>query len=177
MSATRDKSQKVTFIYPETFKKKGKSKKGNMKNKNSENSQIFYLPIQKRIPEKSTSSKLSSSKYTDVSPREIKKQIRDLLAQNLTASGKNWKSSHILKAGEMSYQEIQRKILFRKKIKPVVQEYTPQEFTDHKKPLTRKIILENKNPGIESLKKNLKSLNEIQARLRFMLTELEALVK
>jgi len=44
-------------------------------------------------------------------------------------------------------------------------------------PLSSQPVVANANPAIESLKENLKQLNDLHVKLRFMLKELEELVK
>ncbi len=56
-----------------------------------------------------------------------------------------------------------------------VRSYTPAELIG--KRIQRPKSLPSANPALQSLKDNLKALNDLHARLRFMLQELEELVK
>lgn len=62
----------------------------------------------------------------------------------------------------------------------VVQAYQAPHFLNRhvvRKPEALSPLAQKSNPAVESLKQNLKSLNELHSRLRFMLEELEDLVK
>jgi hypothetical protein len=59
-----------------------------------------------------------------------------------------------------------------------VSSYSPTEIAGKKVPRPSVIpSSQEQNRALESLKQNLKTLNDLQARLRFMLEELEDLVK
>lgn len=59
---------------------------------------------------------------------------------------------------------------------PVIRSYTPAELIGKRVPRPAVIRTDAESP-IQSLKQNLQQLNELQARLRFMLKELEELIK
>jgi len=110
MSATHDKSQKITFVYSNLYHlyKKGKE-----------------------------------------------------AAQKASASG------NVLKADDLHNP----KFVAQKNIS----KHQPVELLG--KRVERPAILPPKNPAIDSLKQNLKTLNDLHSRLRFMLQELEDLVR
>jgi hypothetical protein len=64
-------------------------------------------------------------------------------------------------------------------VAPQISEYRPAELLAKRITVVQKpsILTESKNETIESLKDNLKSLNDLHSRLRMMLKELEDLVK
>jgi hypothetical protein len=86
----------------------------------------------------------------------------------------------VLKAGNLAPAEkVQTKVELKVQVEapapaPTVAEYRPTEFIG--KRLAKPKAVTN-NPAIQSLKDNLKNLNDLHARLRFMLQELEELSK
>ena len=58
-----------------------------------------------------------------------------------------------------------------------VREFTPAEFIGKRVPNPEVVLRAEDNRALEGLKKNLSDLNELHSRLRFMLKELEDLVK
>jgi len=58
-----------------------------------------------------------------------------------------------------------------------VREFAPAEFIGKRVPKPEVVLRAEDNQALESLKKNLNDLNDLHSRLRFMLKELEDLVK
>jgi hypothetical protein len=132
MSATRDKSQKTTFVYTN-----------------------IYQLYKKGAPAAAPSTPAS-------------------LAAPL-ATGKVLKSGDLkdpaFKIESFRPAELLAKRIARESSEPVAS-LAPPVYV--KKPA---VLLDSEAPAISSLKKNLQSLSDLHARLRFMLKELEDLVK
>lgn len=127
MSATQDKTQKITFVYSNLYQlyRKGKD---------------------------------AAQKAPGFNPS---------LSAPLAVPAKDSRA-HILKTGDLKAEAVR------------VEPFQPAEFIQ-KRVVPRPDVLPPRRPGqseaVESLKKNLKSLNDLHSRLRFMLQELEDLVK
>jgi hypothetical protein len=143
MSATRDQSQKVSFVYSNLYKiyQKGKAE-----------------AIAAEVPAPSNSGAvIKASEVSSLSPVE---SLDTPFAVN--------PRSHILKTDDLRNQTSSVKVA----------EYNPTAFIG--KRVARPAILppaQQSTAAISSLKENLKSLNDLHSRLRFMLQELEELVK
>ena len=136
MSASRDQSQKVAFVYSNLYQlyKKGKAA-----------AQEAQVPAEAPIEEPAVAAPLVVNK--GLAP-----------------------SSQILKAEDLNSVE---------KSSPKVSAYNPTEFIGKRVARPASIPVQASAPkeAITSLKDNLKSLNDLHSRLRFMLQELEDLVK
>lgn len=132
MSATRDKTQRFSFVYSNLYQiyKKGKENADH-----SESTPDPTIPIAPPVA-------------------IVKKSI-----------------SPVIKTGELKQQN------------PEIRPYNPPEFIGKRIVRPEVIAASKSSPvipptaALESLKQNLKSLNDLHARLRFMLQELEQLVK
>jgi hypothetical protein len=138
MSATRDQSQKVSFVYSNLYSiyQKGKAE-----------------AIVAKVPSAFNSGAVIKS-------AEVASQLDAPLAVN--------PRSHILKTDDLRNQASSVKVA----------EYNPTAFIG--KRVARPAVLppaQQSTAAISSLKENLKSLNDLHSRLRFMLQELEELVK
>ena len=120
MSASRDKTQKVTFVYSNLYQlyKSGKE--------TAQSAEVNAAPV---------------------------------------AVNRN-----VLKTEDL------RKAAVSPATQPKVSNYVPTEFIGRRLPKPE-AIAEHSNSAVDSLKKNLEQLNDLHARLRFMLKELEDLVK
>ena len=134
MSASRDKSQKVAFVYSNLYQM---FKKGEAEAK-------VEAKVEAQAAEPAVNPGLTTAIETPVA-----------------------RSSGILKAGDLhsnSFAAIR------------VNQYNPTEFIA--KRVARPASLPPRdNAAVDSLKKNLDQLNDLHSRLRFMLQELEDLVK
>jgi hypothetical protein len=108
-------------------------------------------------------------------------ELDEEVSSPFLAAGKGC-SGVVLKARDMHAGEIETKPA----VKPTVSPYVPSELKGRKVPMPEALLavraassrsMTPRNETIESLKQNLKNLNELHARLRFMLQELEELVK
>lgn len=139
MSATRDQSQKVSFVYSNLYQiyQKGKAE--------AIAAEVPNSGAVIKAPEVSAQLPAESAKPLAVNPR-----------------------SHILKTEDLRNQVSSVKVA----------EYNPTAFIG--KRVGRPAVLppaQQPTAAITSLKENLKSLNDLHSRLRFMLQELEELVK
>lgn len=119
MSASQDKSQKITFVYLDLYK------------------------LQKKMKEKE--------------PEALKQELG---SPTFSLPGKT--SGQVLKAAQVSQNGVPDR----------VQPYVPASLIGK-----RVVPAAPRNEVVESLKENLKSLNQLHARLKFMLEELEELIK
>ncbi len=129
MSATRDKSQKTTFVYSNLYQLYRRGKE--------------------------------AAKSAEVPPQASFVDLRD------SETGERRPEGHVLKAQDL-----------RENSSVKVQEYRAPELIGKRiqNPLL-KSARDVQDGAIQSLKDNLKNLNDLHARLRFMLQELEELVK
>jgi len=123
MSATRDKSQKITFVFSNFYQlyRKGKDAAGGQGD-------------------------------PDLATPSVPPPFHP--------------SRHVLKAGDAAEQALGAPL--------VVREHRPAEFIGKRIP---KPPVLQPNTAITTLRENLKSLTELHSRLKFMLEELEELVK
>jgi hypothetical protein len=131
MSATRDKSQKIAFVYSNLYK--------------------IYRNGKEAV------------KAADALAPASAQQAAEPVASEPVAS-----SSNVLKTGALH--------------DPVfgavkVRAYSPVELIGKRVAKPAVISSAAGNPAIDSLKQNLQKLNELHSRLRFMLEELEDLVR
>jgi hypothetical protein len=140
MSATRDQSQKVSFVYSNLYQiyQKGKAEAIAAEVPNS-GAVIKAAEVSAQLP-------AESPKPLAVNPR-----------------------SHILKTDDLRNQASSVKVA----------EYNPTAFIGKRvaRPAVLPPAAQQPTAAITSLKENLKSLNDLHSRLRFMLQELEELVK
>lgn len=151
MSASRDQSQKIAFVYSNLYSLYQKGKAA---------AQDAVLPSEQPKVEAKAETKIDPS----VSSEAI---VAFAKAQPMS------KSSHVIKTGDLNKPE---------KSSTQVSSFAPTEFIG--KRVARPASLPPKaatpaapKEAISSLKDNLKALNDLHARLRFMLQELEDLVK
>lgn len=142
MSATRDQSQKVAFVYSNLYQiyQKGKTAAQNAS-----------------VPSEEAPSKVDSSPVAVSQSHSLQAHSKILKAEDLHQEKPSQKVS--------SYNPAE---LIGKRIERVV-----------KRPAVLNVPKDAQAPkhAIVNLKDNLKSLNDLHARLRFMLQELEDLVK
>lgn len=151
MSATRDKSQKITFVYSNLYS-------------------IYRHGVER--------ARLGAIRESDESsPSRAAEALKELAVG--TPAGKPvvpqaFESGVVIKASQAQAQA-------RPQARPAprVTSYTPAELIGKK--VARPAAIAGQKPaqseGVQSLKKNLENLNDLQARLRFMLKELEDLIK
>ena len=141
MSATRDKTQKIAFVYSNLYQ------------------------IYKKGTEAASAAVISPS--SPASPVESKIP---------SFEHRSTSTQHVLKTADLNGEGPLAKIR--------ISEYQPAELIG--KRLPKPEALQNSQPletqpqqasAIQSLKENLKNLNDLHSRLRFMLEELETLVK
>jgi hypothetical protein len=147
MSATRDQSQKVSFVYSNLYQiyQKGKAE-----------AIAAEVPNSGAVIKAAEVSSLSGGQLPAESPKPFAVNPR----------------SHILKTKDL--RDPSNSMVSSVK----VAEYNPTAFIG--KRVARPAILppaQQSTAAISSLKENLKSLNDLHSRLRFMLQELEELVK
>lgn len=148
MSATRDESQKVSFVYSNLYQiyRKGKAE-----------------AIAAEVPN-SDAPKSGAPSNAVIKAAEVSAQLPAESQAPLVVNPR----SHILKTDDLRNQVSSVKVA----------EYNPTTFIG--KRIARPAILppaQQPTAAITSLKENLKSLNDLHSRLRFMLQELEELVK
>lgn len=132
MSATQDKTQKITFVYSNLYQiyKKGK-----------EAAQAAPVSAPAQAP------------------------IQSMQAEPAHFAIPASARKNVLKTGDLHQQAAVR-----------IEEYSPTQFIG--KRVARPAYLPPaRSEAVESLKQNLKTLNDLHSRLRFMLQELEDLVK
>lgn len=142
MSATRDKSQKTTFVYSNLYQLYRKGVEA------AKNAEVPAAPVAPAVE--------SSSSYVT-------------LGFNRTPS-----SSNVLKARDLKQEAVQPYNPPSLLTKRIVHSPLKTEF---KTSVVEKVSTPVADPAIKSLRENLQNLNELHARLRFMLQELEDLVK
>jgi hypothetical protein len=155
MSATRDKNQKITFVYSN-----------------------LYAIYRKGI-ERARDGAIRES--GESSPSRAAEALLDLASTSPTnpAPAQGFESGVVIKARTSSRaqsDEAPRVIPAGPRVTP----YTPAELIGKRVARPERLAAaEQKAPpeAVASLKDNLKSLNDLQARLRFMLKELEELIK
>ncbi len=142
MSATRDKNQKVAFVYSNLYQlyKKGKEAASAADVSRVEQTSEAQAPVQ-------------AAQILKV------ENLKDPTFAQIKVSSYN--------PTEFITKRIERKPAVLKEAQKVS---VQQSFV-------RPMSVENENPVIDSLKQNLKSLNDLHSRLKFMLQELEDLVK
>jgi hypothetical protein len=143
MSATRDQSQKVSFVYSNLYQiyQKGKAE-----------------AIKADVP--NSGAVIKAADVPSMSNGQLPAESPIPFAVN--------PRSHILKTDDLRNQVSSVKVA----------EYNPTAFIG--KRVARPAVLppaQQPTAAITSLKENLKSLNDLHSRLRFMLQELEELVK
>lgn len=125
MSATQDKTQKISFVYSNLYQLYRKGKEA---------------ASQAQVPSESP----------------------------LAVPARDSQIPHVLKTGDLKADALR------------IETFKPTEFIQ-KRVSSKPEVLAPTRPGqaeaVASLKKNLNSLNELHSRLRFMLQELEDLVK
>lgn len=147
MSATRDQSQKVSFVYSNLYKiyQKGKAE-----------------AIAAEVP--NSGAVIKAADVTSLSDGQLPAESPKPFAVN--------PRSHVLKTKDL--RDPSNSMASSVK----VAEYNPTAFIG--KRVARPAVLppaQQPTAAITSLKENLKSLNDLHSRLRFMLQELEELVK
>ena len=147
MSATRDKTQKITFVYSN-----------------------LYSIYRKGVERARDGAALDSGEFSKSLATE---------ALNHIALGRNPGSGAVLKTGSPSLAPS----VSTPPPAPRVTSYTPAQLIGKRVarptvlPLPATASAAKAMAPVESLKQNLKDLNDLQARLRFMLKELEDLIK
>ncbi|OFZ54153.1 MAG: hypothetical protein A2428_02245 [Bdellovibrionales bacterium RIFOXYC1_FULL_54_43] len=131
MSASRDKTQKVAFVYSNLY-------------------QLYRKGKETAHP---------------VEAAQVQPQAQPPTGQALAASAGAAvvRSGNVLKSDDLRAAAL------------AITPYAPTEFIGKRVP--RPEVIATKNSAVESLKKNLQELNDLHSRLRFMLKELEDLVK
>jgi hypothetical protein len=163
MSATRDKNQKVTFVYSNLYQIYRKGKDATVES-NPAQAPAANAPVNSPV------------EGDFARPFSVEKDV----ARGLT-------TSKILKAADSSA------VVAETRAAPQVHEFKPAELmakrlearTPVKMGLAPQLVnrpaslpkREGNDSTIASLKQNLQSLNDLHSRLRFMLQELEELVK
>jgi hypothetical protein len=137
MSATRDKNQKVTFIY--------------------KNFHHLYKQGTKNVQDAARSAEVRVESHLNPSGQVLK--VEDLNSQVFG----------VVKVAPYSPPEFLGKRVARPAVLPAAKPAVA--------PVAAPTAALPTNPAIESLKENLKSLNDLHGRLRFMLQELEELVR
>jgi hypothetical protein len=147
MSATRDKSQKTTFVYSNLYSIYRKGKEAAVQ-----------------------------------APSPLDHLVQPQVSESAPAALPGLRKV-ILKAGELGALQAKTEAV----AKPEIREYRPVGLIN--KRIARPAVIGPKrdvgmakelpspHAAVESLKQNLKSLNDLHGRLRFMLQELEDLVK
>jgi hypothetical protein len=148
MSATRDQSQKVSFVYSNLYQiyQKGKAE-----------AIAAEVPNSGAVIKAAEVSSLSGGQLPAESPKPFAVNPR----------------SHILKTKDL--RDPSNSMVSSVK----VAEYNPTAFIGKRvaRPGVIPPVAQQPTAAINSLKENLKSLNDLHSRLRFMLQELEELVK
>ena len=148
MSATRDSSQKVTFVYTNLFQLFKKEQQELNEMQKPENQ---VAPLTVAAPLAAPAAKLETPPAAPVSAAPM----------GLTRGA-------ILKSEDIREKKIQ------------VSAYTPVELMG-KRTIPKPAILtkpqHEQNQAVQSLRKNLGNLQDLHSRLKFMLTELDELVK
>jgi hypothetical protein len=151
MSATRDKSQKITFVYSN-----------------------LYSSYRKGV-----------ERAREGAIRESDRQSPSAAAEALTelATGRpsvqSFESGVVIKARDAKVGQARPAAApVAAPVTPRVSAYTPAELLGRRVSRPQTVPAGKANAqAVEGLKDNLKSLNDLQARLRFMLKELEELIK
>ena len=149
MSATRDKSQKITFVYSN-----------------------LYAIYRKGI-ERAREGALKES--DENSPSRAAQALSELA---LGTPG--LKTGAVIKSAELRNQVNPGGHPSQASTpKPAarIQPYTPAELVGRRVARPASLPNQAQPEAVQSLKQNLQSLNDLQARLRFMLKELEELIK
>jgi hypothetical protein len=166
MSANRDTSQKTTFVYSNLYQLYRKGKEA---------------AEQAAVPASETQASLNNSGNTTVrasepvaaNPAESVSDLRQAVFQLPNPMGTLASEKNVLKTGDLKADAA-----------PAISAYQPPSLLAKRiveKPQALKQVQQNAMPAqsaaIESLKANLKTLNDLHARLKFMLEELQELVK
>jgi hypothetical protein len=165
MSATRDKSQKVTFVYSNLYS------------------------IYRKGIERARDGAVRESAAT--SPSLGAEALTELAVGTPSATAsrvaKNFQSGVVIKSDDLRNQNAAAPAVVTPPAAPRVTPYTPAELIGKRvaRPaslMSQPVATPGKNQpatpdAVQSLKQNLESLNDLQARLRFMLKELEDLIK
>lgn len=148
MSATRDKDQKVAFVYNNLYHL---YRKGKDAAKNADLSQAQAAPAEEPISGAAPSPSRNILKTDDLNHSTF---------------------------GHVRVREYSPAELIGKRInKPEVIQHTSSVASAVAPAPAAKQVLDPSQTVVESLKDNLKTLNDLHSRLRFMLQELEELVK
>lgn len=176
MSASQDKSQKITFVYSNLYHLYRKGK----------NAAMGSNPVSGPVPSPSPAPGLE----TPVRPAPAGRNVigltraKILKAQDL----KGLRSSKSSDSGTTSFFRPMGAYPLPKTLQQPaakISEYRPTELLSKRlapgsesvSPETTGAALQAQAEAVKSLKGNLKALNDLHSRLRFMLEELEELVK
>ena len=149
MSANSDKSQKSTFVFSNLYELY----------KRNQSASRATVPTSESAPAVKT-------------PVGVSIQVKEF--PQGTAIHKSLNSGRVLKTGDLHQPE---------QLAPQVKEYQPAQLLGKRfpKPQSIEVAVPSKthvsNPAILSLKQNISQLSELHSRLKFMLTELEDLIK
>jgi hypothetical protein len=160
MSATRDKNQKIAFVYSNMYAlyKKGKDAA----------TASTPFAINRTAPVEPAAPATGASRSVSAAPVTVKGKLAPTVSDiDAELSRDREPRQHVLKVANLVESA---------PASVKINSYSPPEFIG-KRIVQKPEYLAKQNPAIESLKTNLKTLNDLHSRLRFMLQELEDLIK